>query len=289
MNALGVCSSPLSLAVGARSDALAPSLERSALLRWNSGSSPERAYVNWNRPYSTRTSGTSVPVATAAALDGQRPQSFDACVGCRQSTAGVGHGLLGAFGRDRLAGRSHPQVASRGPHWAGGIGKTRLAASVANSSTSVRRRRVLRRARRHRRRRNRPRHRRRRRRPPRAERSPLDSLIAWIDERHLLLVLDNCEEVIGPVKQAVETLIDSCPALHVLATCRRPLGVPGELRVPVRPLDRSAAVELAHRPDQGVKPEPRHSSQDESPRPAPPAPRRSPPRSWSWPPHNAAR
>ena len=76
------------------------------------------------------------------------------------------------------------------------------------------------------------------------QRSALESLTAWIGGRHLLMVLDNCEEVIGPVKQAVETLVDSCPALHVLATCRRPLGVPGEIRVPVRPLDRSAALGL---------------------------------------------
>ena len=76
------------------------------------------------------------------------------------------------------------------------------------------------------------------------QRSALESLTAWIGGRHLLMVLDNCEEVIGPVKQAVETLVDSCRALHVLATCRRPLGVPGEIRVPVRPLDRSAALGL---------------------------------------------
>jgi predicted ATPase/DNA-binding SARP family transcriptional activator len=76
------------------------------------------------------------------------------------------------------------------------------------------------------------------------QRSALDSLTAWIGGRHLLMVLDNCEEVIGPVRQAIETLVDSCPALHVLATCRRPLGVPGEVRVPVRPLDRSAALSL---------------------------------------------
>ena len=58
------------------------------------------------------------------------------------------------------------------------------------------------------------------------QRSALESLTAWIGGRHLLIVLDNCEEVIGPVKQAVETLVDSCPALHVLEPVDAPWECP---------------------------------------------------------------
>ena len=58
------------------------------------------------------------------------------------------------------------------------------------------------------------------------------------------MVLDNCEEVIGAARAAVDDLFAHCPGVHVLATSRLPLGVPGELRVPLAPLDESAAVEL---------------------------------------------
>ena len=76
------------------------------------------------------------------------------------------------------------------------------------------------------------------------DRSSLDSLIAWLRARDVLLVLDNCEEVVETVRRAVEVLVGSCPGLHVLVTSRGPMGVRGEVRVPLRPLDRSAALEL---------------------------------------------
>jgi predicted ATPase/class 3 adenylate cyclase len=76
------------------------------------------------------------------------------------------------------------------------------------------------------------------------QRSLLDSVIGWLRDRQVLLVLDNCEQVIGAAHSAVETLSRQCRGLHVLATSRLPLGVPGELRMPVPPLDESSAIEL---------------------------------------------
>ena len=75
-------------------------------------------------------------------------------------------------------------------------------------------------------------------------RSLLESVIGWLRDRQVLVVLDNCEEVIGAARAAVDDLFAHCPGVHVLATSRLPLGVPGELRVPLAPLDESAAVEL---------------------------------------------
>ena len=75
-------------------------------------------------------------------------------------------------------------------------------------------------------------------------RSLLDSAAGWLRDRHVLIVLDNCEEVLVAARAAVEELLGRCPGVHVLATSRLPLGVPGELRVPLAPLDESAAVEL---------------------------------------------
>jgi predicted ATPase/DNA-binding SARP family transcriptional activator len=75
-------------------------------------------------------------------------------------------------------------------------------------------------------------------------RSPLDSLIAWLGEREMLLVLDNCEEIAEAVRRSVDVLASCCPHLHVVVTSRWPLGARGEVRVPVRPLERAAALDL---------------------------------------------
>jgi predicted ATPase len=75
-------------------------------------------------------------------------------------------------------------------------------------------------------------------------RSLLDSVIGWLRDRQVLIVLDNCERVIPAAKAAVEALSGRCPGVHFLATSRLPLGVPGELRMPLPPLDESAAIEL---------------------------------------------
>ena len=75
-------------------------------------------------------------------------------------------------------------------------------------------------------------------------RSLLDSVTGWLHDRQVLIVLDNCEQVIAAAHVAVERLSKNCPLLRVLATSRLPLGVPGELRVPLPPLDESSALEL---------------------------------------------
>jgi predicted ATPase/DNA-binding SARP family transcriptional activator/DNA-binding CsgD family transcriptional regulator len=54
--------------------------------------------------------------------------------------------------------------------------------------------------------------------------------------RKVLLILDNCEHLIEAAAHLVETLLDSCPELKVLATSRESLNVAGELIWQVRPL-----------------------------------------------------
>ncbi len=51
-----------------------------------------------------------------------------------------------------------------------------------------------------------------------------------------LLVIDNCEHVVASCAQAADQLLTSCPRLHILATSREPLGVEGETRMAVPPL-----------------------------------------------------
>ena len=63
-----------------------------------------------------------------------------------------------------------------------------------------------------------------------------EEVTALIGRRHLLLVLDNCEHLVGACAHLVEHLLRSCPELDILATSREGLGLAGEHIWPVRPL-----------------------------------------------------
>jgi predicted ATPase/DNA-binding CsgD family transcriptional regulator len=62
----------------------------------------------------------------------------------------------------------------------------------------------------------------------------LDTLVEAVGGRSLLLLLDNCEHVIGACAKLADTLLRGCPNLTLLATSREPLGIDGErvYRVP---------------------------------------------------------
>src|ERR1700719_3496103 len=57
---------------------------------------------------------------------------------------------------------------------------------------------------------------------------PLVGLLAFIGDRKILLVLDNCEHVIGVAAALAERLVSEAPQAHVLATSREALRVAGE-------------------------------------------------------------
>jgi predicted ATPase/DNA-binding SARP family transcriptional activator len=59
-----------------------------------------------------------------------------------------------------------------------------------------------------------------------------------------LVVLDNCEHIVEPLGRITTTMLRSSDHLRVLATSRRPLGVDGELVLPVLPLAEDEAVLL---------------------------------------------
>ena len=65
--------------------------------------------------------------------------------------------------------------------------------------------------------------------------SPLDGLRAFLQERRMLLVLDNFEQILGAGAQVGE-LLDSAPDVKVVVTSRAPLGIAGEQELPVPPL-----------------------------------------------------
>ena len=71
-----------------------------------------------------------------------------------------------------------------------------------------------------------------------------ERLTAALSTRDVLLVLDNCEHVVGAVAALAGRLLAGCPGVRVLATSREPLALTGEVRVPVSGLPEEAAVRL---------------------------------------------
>lgn len=61
-----------------------------------------------------------------------------------------------------------------------------------------------------------------------------DVVVRYLWSRDLLLIIDNCEHLLDAATSAIKQLLDACPKLHVVATSRESLGLPGEamLRVP---------------------------------------------------------
>jgi non-specific serine/threonine protein kinase len=56
----------------------------------------------------------------------------------------------------------------------------------------------------------------------------LSILVASLQKKQLLLVLDNCEHLVDECARLTETLLVNCPGLTVLATSREGLGITGE-------------------------------------------------------------
>jgi predicted ATPase/DNA-binding SARP family transcriptional activator/class 3 adenylate cyclase len=60
------------------------------------------------------------------------------------------------------------------------------------------------------------------------------TLVDALRERHLLVVLDNCEHLVDACAKLTDAMLRSCPDVHVIATSREALGIDGEraFRVP---------------------------------------------------------
>jgi predicted ATPase/serine/threonine protein kinase len=65
---------------------------------------------------------------------------------------------------------------------------------------------------------------------------PAEVLIEFLSTRQLLLVLDNCEQVVDAAAKLAETLLRACPEMRILATSREALGIGGETVMPLSPL-----------------------------------------------------
>ena len=74
------------------------------------------------------------------------------------------------------------------------------------------------------------------------------TLVDFLGNKSVLLLLDNCEHLIDPVARLVEMLLRSCPNLHILATSRERLTLPGEVIFDVPAL---TFPDLQHLPEPG--------------------------------------
>jgi len=76
----------------------------------------------------------------------------------------------------------------------------------------------------------------------------IDRVALALKHKRLLIVLDNCEHLIGAAADVVGQLLHTCPGVCILATSREPLGIDAEEpyrmpTLPVPPLDENLTAE----------------------------------------------
>jgi predicted ATPase/DNA-binding CsgD family transcriptional regulator len=71
----------------------------------------------------------------------------------------------------------------------------------------------------------------------------LTNLIAYLREKRMLLVFDNCEHLIDACAQLTAAILPACPGVSVLATSREALGIAGEYVLTVAPFAIPDAVD----------------------------------------------
>jgi predicted ATPase/class 3 adenylate cyclase len=69
-----------------------------------------------------------------------------------------------------------------------------------------------------------------------AGRPVLEALVKFVKDRHLLLVLDNCEHLAQACAELAKQLLESGPRVKILASSREPLNIRGEKAYPLAPL-----------------------------------------------------
>ena len=70
-----------------------------------------------------------------------------------------------------------------------------------------------------------------------ATRDLRDRLIAFLTQRRMLLLVDNCEHVVDAAAGLVDDILSRCPHLTVITTSREALAIPDEVQVTVGPLE----------------------------------------------------
>jgi len=79
--------------------------------------------------------------------------------------------------------------------------------------------------------------------PAQPGRPALDVLAGALGPQDMLIVLDNCEHLIGGCAKTAEAILRRCPKVHLIVTSREPLGIGGEMIYRVPPLSLPAPGE----------------------------------------------
>jgi predicted ATPase/DNA-binding CsgD family transcriptional regulator len=80
--------------------------------------------------------------------------------------------------------------------------------------------------------------------PEQPARPPLDDVVEYLRDKHLLIVLDTCEHLVDACAMFADVVLREAPRVSVLATSRQPLDVPGEHTLQIPPLPVPDAVTL---------------------------------------------
>lgn len=67
-------------------------------------------------------------------------------------------------------------------------------------------------------------------------RTQLDTLLDYLHDRQMLLVLDTCEHLVDACAELTDDILQAAPGVTILATSRQPLDTPGEHVYNVQPL-----------------------------------------------------
>jgi predicted ATPase len=67
--------------------------------------------------------------------------------------------------------------------------------------------------------------------------APLDLLLAYLRDKELLLVGDNCEHLLKAAALLVTEIVRAAPGVRVIATSREPLSLTDEHVLPISPLE----------------------------------------------------
>jgi predicted ATPase/DNA-binding CsgD family transcriptional regulator len=70
---------------------------------------------------------------------------------------------------------------------------------------------------------------------------PRPVLVGYLHDKELLLLVDNCEHLLGVVAELVSLIVAVAPGVRVLTTSREPLSVAGEHVIPIPPLELPSA------------------------------------------------
>jgi predicted ATPase/class 3 adenylate cyclase len=75
-------------------------------------------------------------------------------------------------------------------------------------------------------------------------RPALDTLLDALAQQDMLIVVDNCEHLIGACAKTADAIVRRCPRVHLVATSREPLDIGGETIYRVPPLSLPGPGEL---------------------------------------------